>query len=207
MAKKDYFPRRDKDFRSWFVNFIAKVRLYAADFGLDPAIIDAWETEGLAYADSIDANESSQASAQQSRAAKDALGDILEPKLRKGIKGIKLTGGYSEARGEDMNVVGDEETFDPDTYKPKLKATIFPNSARIDFVKGNREVEAVNVYSRLKGEAAWEKLGTDYHSPYVDERPLAQPGVPENREYMAIGVKRDMEIGQMSDIVSVVFGG
>ena len=43
--------------------------------------------------------------------------------------------------------------------------------------------------------------------PFLDETPLAQPGIPEQREYMARGVKGDDEIGQDSDIVTVTYAG
>ncbi len=43
--------------------------------------------------------------------------------------------------------------------------------------------------------------------PFDDDSPLVQANVPETREYRVIGVLADREIGQPSDIVSVVFGG
>lgn len=41
--------------------------------------------------------------------------------------------------------------------------------------------------------------------PYFDERPLAVPGTPEVREYMAMGVLNDEEVGQPSEIREIVF--
>jgi len=43
--------------------------------------------------------------------------------------------------------------------------------------------------------------------PFDDDSPLAVSGTPETREYRAVGVVDDEEIGQPSDIVSVVYGG
>ena len=43
--------------------------------------------------------------------------------------------------------------------------------------------------------------------PYFDESPLAVPNTPEVREYMAIGVVADEEVGQMSEIKEVVYAG
>lgn len=43
--------------------------------------------------------------------------------------------------------------------------------------------------------------------PFDDDAPLAQAGVAETREYMAMCVTGDEEFGQPSDIVSVLYGG
>jgi len=51
--------------------------------------------------------------------------------------------------------------------------------------------------------AAWRLLDRDNHPPYVDSTPLAQPGVPEVREYRLMGVWSDQEVGQPSDVASI----
>ncbi len=68
-------------------------------------------------------------------------------------------------------------------------------------------MDGVNVYERLQGGKEWTKLSFDSHSPYHDNRPLSVPGVAETREYMCIGVIHDEQVGQASDVVTVVFGG
>ena len=60
--------------------------------------------------------------------------------------------------------------------------------------------------SRMRGTTAWIKLAFDSHSPYVDTQPLAQAGVAEAREYKAMGVLNDEEIGVESDLVSQTVG-
>lgn len=47
-------------------------------------------------------------------------------------------------------------------------------------------------------------LARDTSSPYVDIRPMLVAGKPENRQYKAIYVQADGEIGQASDIVTLV---
>ena len=63
------------------------------------------------------------------------------------------------------------------------------------------------VYCRLRGSTGWNKLGIDTSSPYYDTHPLATPGVAETREYMLRAILDDVEIGQPSDIISIVIGG
>jgi len=59
----------------------------------------------------------------------------------------------------------------------------------------------------LSGELTWVKLAYDSFTPYGESRPLANAGVPEHREYMAIGVIRDEEVTQQSSIIEAIFGG
>jgi len=104
-----------------------------------------------------------------------------------------------------LHLKGTASSFDPLTFKSVLRLSIVGGQIRVDFTKG--ECDAVMVYCRLRGTATWTKLGYDSHSPYYDTVPLANPAVPEVREYLAVGVINEVEIGVPSDIVSIVFGG
>jgi len=68
-------------------------------------------------------------------------------------------------------------------------------------VKG--EFDGVNVYGEREGESGFVLLGRDAQSPYEDKRPLLQEGRPEIRRYQLRYVKNDVEVGQMSDTISV----
>ena len=83
--------------------------------------------------------------------------------------------------------------------------TIEAGKVRVDFVRGG--VDALAIYSRLRGTPTFHKLAVDTSSPYFDTTPLAQTGVPEVREYFARGMVNDEEVGVDSDIVSIAFGG
>ena len=68
--------------------------------------------------------------------------------------------------------------------------------------------EAVNLYFRKKGDVQWKLIAVRKRKfPYFDEQPLTTPGTPEVREYMAIGVIKDEEVGQPSEIKEVVYAG
>ena len=61
---------------------------------------------------------------------------------------------------------------------------------------------------RLKGQPAFKLIAArKSRFAFDDDTPLAQPGVPEVREYQMRGDKNDEEIGQPSDIISVTFAG
>ena len=67
--------------------------------------------------------------------------------------------------------------------------------------------ESVNLYCRRQGEAQWRLLARVTRSAYDDMTPLAQPGTPEIREYMAQGFIGDEQVGLPSDPKVVVFAG
>jgi hypothetical protein len=53
------------------------------------------------------------------------------------------------------------------------------------------------------GDREFVFLARDTSSPYVDNRPLLNGGKPEQRQYKAICVANDQEVGQFSDEVVV----
>jgi hypothetical protein len=68
--------------------------------------------------------------------------------------------------------------------------------------------QTVNIYWRRKGVTTWKLLVAKRKTfPFYDQTPLATPGTPETREYLARGVIGDNEVGIPSDIVPVLFGG
>jgi len=112
---------------------------------------------------------------------------------------------HTEAIGNDLGVIGSDVILDPHTYKHEIWIEVKPGHVQLNFKKAG--VDAVNVYSRKKGESEWKFLARDTHSPYNDSKPLSSPGTPEVREYMAIGVVGDEEFGLESDVVTAVFDG
>ena len=71
------------------------------------------------------------------------------------------------------------------------------------FSKANGNINGVRMYRRIGGQGEWVDLGFKMLTPFVDDTPLAQPGVPELREYRCCGVIDDVNIGLMSEIVQL----
>jgi len=123
--------------------------------------------------------------------------------LRKYANQFKAHSAYTNDIGAALDIVGKKHNADLDTVKPKLKVKLTPQGAQLDFSK-EKVLQGVNIYTRLKGTPGWTKLAFDSSSPYVDNRPLTTPGTPETREYKALGVISDEEVGVESDMVSIV---
>ena len=62
----------------------------------------------------------------------------------------------------------------------------------------NSSRDGVNLYSKREGGADFVFLARDTATPYLDTRPLLTPGKPEIREYKAMFVLNDEEIGIFS---------
>ena len=63
--------------------------------------------------------------------------------------------------------------------------------------------DGANIYAKRDGDADFVFLARDTASPYIDNRPLLVATKPELREYKAVYVLSDAEIGLFSDEVVV----
>jgi hypothetical protein len=72
--------------------------------------------------------------------------------------------------------------------------------------KGGGQVTMLKLTMRLNGQSDF-KLGMFTSRTYFDNTPLAQPNIPEEREYQLIAMKKDAPIGQPSPIMGVMVVG
>lgn len=99
-----------------------------------------------------------------------------------------------------------EHNIDLDQARPRLKAE--PQRGGVKIMVKRPGFQAANIYFRRRGEAEWTLTAERLQRfPWFDPAPLAVPGTPEVREYMAIGVVNDEETGQPSEVQEVVFAG
>jgi hypothetical protein len=175
-------------------------------FGAAPADVARMKAMAEGLLARLEATNALAAALKGARQAEAAEERAMLPKMRALVRHWKTLPGYPASGSEAalrLKVAG--PTLDPATYKPVIRARIEAGRVRLDFEK--RGVSGLVFYARLRGAMEWERLGTDTRAPFWDARPLAQPGAPEVREYMARGLVNDDEIGLDSDIVSVTFGG
>jgi hypothetical protein len=106
-------------------------------------------------------------------------------RIAKFVQLIKSRPGYTEAIGLQLGIVGSEDAAEHPVpeFTVKVERGGDPGNCecvRIVFKKFGRQ--GVVVWSK-RGGGAWEMLGIDSASPYLDGRPLLVPGTPELREY------------------------
>ena len=85
--------------------------------------------------------------------------------------------------------------------KPILKLFLLPSQlVRISFKKSI--ADGVRIYTRRAGETEWTLLAFDSESPYIDTRENLG-ATAEMREYKAVYVIGDVEVGLESDVAAI----
>lgn len=202
---KDFLPTSDGDQLNWFPNFKDKIATHGATLGLTAAEIATIQDDCDDAVEAILNDRSQRNAALMAGGTKRLTLRGVTGRVRNNIARLKTSPGYTDAIGEDLGCVGTTIPLDPATYRPKLRANAIMEAVLLNWVRG--DAHQVKLYGRLKGQADWQFLAISTGTTYIDRRELAQPNVPEVREYMACGVVDDEEIGQPSDIVTVVFAG
>ncbi len=204
MAKKNYVPRKKPQFRNWHANFKTQAHLQATKYNITTgqlAKVDLNDADIIADFDDDAAKELvARAAKTKSRATqKRADGDARDI-----AQGIKRHVNYVDEDGVLFDIIGPEDSTDPDTAKPVLELRLDGIKVEISFLKSI--FTGVKIFSRRGNETAWTFLTIDTESPYVDNRANLGTGA-ETRQYQAIFVDGDDEVGLMSDIVTIAVTG
>jgi hypothetical protein len=201
----DFIPPADDAKIIWLTNLKDTIDTYSATLGITAARvtqIKAWCNDLITQINATNTAKQAWLAVAAAKATQQAtsLGG-----LRGEINQWKANPACTDAIEAALKIVGGGSDFDPDAFKADITAEVVSGHVRIKFKKG--QTHGINLYSRLKGQAAWKFVSRDTNSPYDDYTALAVPGTPEVREYQAYGVLNDQQIGQPSDIVTVTFGG
>ncbi|HEV7401690.1 MAG TPA: hypothetical protein VGO11_02145 [Chthoniobacteraceae bacterium] len=128
------------------------------------------------------------------------------PLIRAAITRARTSAACTPAIQTSLEWIGAPQNNDPETSRPTIEFTPQPGRVKIEGRKPG--FDAVNIYSRKKGDVQWKLIAVRKRKfPYYDESPLAVAGTPEVREYVAHGVVDDEEVGEPSEIKEVVFAG
>ena len=203
----DYIPQSYKNFRDWLtLQNTGLTAPLATTIGMTTAERTAFLATVTSLLTPVTNIVSLMAQLEQATADFQPLHDAQVPLLRAGIKRAKTSAACTPAIQLQLQWASAAQTIDPATARPSITAKAQPGRVKIDGRKPG--FEAVNFYSRIKGSVQWKQIAVRKRKfPFFDESPLAVPGTPEVREYMAIGVIADEESGVHSEIVEVVYAG
>ena len=116
------------------------------------------------------------------------------------IARLKKHPAYTPAMGEDMKIIGADDTTDVNTMKPVLEIDLRAGRPNLGWVK--RGMQAVDLYvDRATG--AFVFLARDTEPDYLDTAALPAAGQSAVWKYKAIYVLHDTPTGQWSDVTSV----
>lgn len=194
MRKKDYIPKDKFQLGVWLVQFLEAVKKDPNHYGINQEEIKSLETFVALYLADLK-NEKSIIDQKRDQIAKTGKDRKAAIDISREIaQVIKASPNYDNQVGEKFDIIGEESTFDKDTFKTVLTLTKITDGVRIEFVKS--QTEGVRIYRRVKGQADFEFMAYDLHSPYIDTKDIVSP---MKIEYYAKGVIDGEEIGVESD--------
>ncbi len=122
-------------------------------------------------------------------------------RIRRLVTQIKASNAYTEAIGEDLGIVGDEQTVNVHNLKPVLKSRMEDGHPIIIWTKG--VADSVDIYVDRKDQAGFVFLATDSHPDYKDTFPLPAGVESAVWDYKAIYNIGDEHVGHLSDPIEV----
>jgi hypothetical protein len=199
----DFVKRSDADLDEQEGNFNQKFAIHGPTLGIDAAEITSVKLIIDKHRALFSAMISKKAEAKSAVSANLDGKNEAVAEFRRIAKKIKASVGYTDAIGKDLGIIGpDVAPIDYSTVKPKLIAVVAANAVTVKFDKG--DMEGVKIYCKRGSETHFTFLGTDTHSPYHDNRPKLVADAPEERQYYAFYFQNEYEVGQQSDIITVV---
>lgn len=219
-------PHIETELVPWLTNFGPKLANYAATLGLSPEEVAASQADAayIIYLLNVRLPAERQtlaATVEFKNFMKDGdasaplpatlPGTVAPPaypapvapgvmnRLRKLVQNIKSRPGYTETIGRDLGIIAADGAVT--AAAPTL--TLAGSAAGAVTIGWNKSGwTGVKVQSRHNG-GAWADLGVDLYSPFVDTRPLAQPGAAETREYRASYLDGDEVLPDFSQVLAV----
>ena len=229
MKRQFYYPSRNSDQPEWLLNYANKLSVIAPNLSISPADTGASmdDARWCAYVVGVWIP----AIRTFSPSSTDAMDEVLTgtgdtvvtlrtftaPALPSGVTPqkpgalkrifamvakIKLDPAYTEKMGQDLGIVGSEDTVEHPL--PKFTAEVLQGmgSQMVKLVFFKYTHAGVYIECRRNG-GAWEFLGIDTDSPYMDERALLTPGIPEVREYRMRFWDKGIPNGDWTDVAKV----
>lgn len=202
---KSYVPQTDGDLSVWAASYKEKMGLLGEALGISPDQVAAQQQAAQDIIDTIVKVEIYKGKLKDAVAFRDLVKQSRLQEIRNMATNIKTLPAYTPNMGKDLGIVTTGQAVDLAVLKPLLAVTSFIGYVNVAFNK--QRMLGVRVYGRVRGQQQWNLLGMSKSSPFYDEEPLAEEGKPEIREYKAICFDGQYEIGQESDVASLVYGG
>jgi len=123
--------------------------------------------------------------------------------LRKSVRQIKAHDNFGSMTAARLGVTGGRKyTPVASLYQPKFKIKAVGTYVRIDYKK--KGIHGIEIFREIPGHENWRSIGTDYHSPFIDNEPEKIKGVPEIRRYRIIALVNDKHFGAYSETAEIV---
>jgi len=227
MPQKEYYlPKTDAERLSFIENFDDKLSTYAATFGIAAGTLTSVTDDRLMFKYILDMQEKFKTFKQDITAYKNLLSEgpgggnagpvpiiptLAAPptlirraifrRIRELVTQIKANSAYTENIGEDLGIVGDEQTVEINKLQPELKSEIVAGHPVIKWTKGH--ADALDIFVDRNDGAGFVFLATDTSPDYTDTTPLPQGVESAVWEYQAIYKINDDQVGKYSESIKV----
>lgn len=200
----DYFPKSLDNLKTWLTGLSTGVTNDGPNLGQDAAQV----ASDIALINSLlnavnDALTARTAWLDAEGTARTAVGAKKKP-LRDMINRYKHAVGWTDGMEAAWAVATSETSYDMSIHHPNIVARAIPGQIEIT---GNKPgFTSVNIQMRLEGSSDWLTIGVKInHFPFFDTTAPQVAGKPEKREYRALGMSGDQQVGQPSQIVTAVW--
>ncbi len=224
--KKEYLPTTDNGRVVWIQNFYQKLAEYAATLDIPAVQLAQIQADRDTYGQFVVYLESLREYNKTATTFKNNLFKSNQPismlppspdftlpavarfnifgEIAKLVQIIKNHPNYNTTIGENLGIIGDDTTFDPNTLKPELKVIFRVNRPVIKWVKGQTDGIRIEVD---RGAGTFSFLAYDTIPDYEDTYPLPPLGQTAIWKYRAVYVIKDQTEGQYSDTLEVTVTG
>jgi hypothetical protein len=201
---KDFIPRTFGELLLWLYNFDQQLTTAGPILGLTPAQITELKDVSLDGIDLINTGEVKKNDYSQAIAARDLIFSNHLQVIRRLVAIMKKSPSYTVALGQQLGITASSTLVNTTQVKPVLQLSLEAGNVRIAFKK--QHMQSISIFSRQRGALSWVKITQTSFSPFADLRSLIEAGKPEAREYMALFHDGSREVGQESEIYSILTG-
>ncbi|MEW6159725.1 MAG: hypothetical protein AB1813_20025 [Verrucomicrobiota bacterium] len=204
MSKKSYVPESEADRLLFAKHFLQGLTGLADTLTtITPAELNNLSTATDEFEQSLIQTTDAKAALKSSVELKAARKQNLLSIIRRLAQKIKFDPAFTPSIGRALGTVAPDHSLDLSTVKPEISVEVKPKGVNlISFKKG--PFQGVAIYGRREGDSQFVFLARDSYSPYEDKRPCLIPDKPEVRQYRAIYLLADLEVGQFSDVIEAV---
>ena len=201
---QDFLPKKQDAYLKWHDKYLKELKLLPAGFGITADEVTQVQDQNNALHAKMGLVVDADAAAKSAHGDLNTIITSSQATVRGQARRIKPNPAYLPTLGEKMGIVGPADSTDIAHSQPQLKGTAKAGGVvDVDSDKLAGLVEGIHLSSQREGDSGFGFLATETHPPYVDNRPLLQPGKPEIRRYKAIFFLGKAEVGLASDVIEV----
>ena len=126
----------------------------------------------------------------------------IVPRLSNLVARIKAARNYTEAIGQDLNIVGTTQVIDPASWKPVIDISVTAGRPTLQWSKGT--ADSIEVWADRGDDKGFNFYTITTEPNFTDT--TTSPATAALWKYKAIYRMRDEQVGNWSDVISVAVG-